>query len=102
MGALRQFTCNQCGYSAEVSGGADRGFVAKTLTVVCRICQEISDVSVGQWPDPDASSRGQVPTRITPRCPRRSSHPVQPWTPVDPCPKCGGRMENKGMTVLWD
>lgn len=43
MGRTYLFECCRCGYRAEVSGGADRGFRFAVRTVVCFECKELYD-----------------------------------------------------------
>ncbi len=45
MGTRVTFKCD-CGYSANVSGGADVGCHFETNTVVCGVCKEIRDIIV--------------------------------------------------------
>ena len=47
MGGLFEFKCPNCGYQAEVSGGEDCGFFARTETMVCKNCLQVVDVLVG-------------------------------------------------------
>ena len=46
MGATDEFTCKSCGYSAEVSGGQDYGFIAMVETMVSESCRKLVDVLV--------------------------------------------------------
>jgi hypothetical protein len=43
MGITYLFTCQDCNHTAEVSGGPDRGFVAKTETMKCNDCRDLFD-----------------------------------------------------------
>jgi len=98
MGQHHQFRCEACGYEAEVSGGEDCGFSVVTQTITCTKCKELVDVVVSERPgDP------KIP-RLPLRCPRakKVKHPVQPWTAGGPCPRCGTKMRDEGLRVLWD
>lgn len=102
MGSRSQFTCLACRYSAEVSGGDDCGMEVRTTTVFCEDCKELSDIFTGYhpWREEAAQHRGEKPPEF--RCERSRKHKIRRWTAADPCPKCGGKMENEGATVLWD
>lgn len=50
MGACYDFSCPNCGYSAQVSGGDDFGFHVVTTTIVCETCRELLDVGIGPYP----------------------------------------------------
>ncbi len=50
MGALYQFTCDECGLEAEVSGGFDLGMVSASQTIACQDCGSLQDVHVGDAP----------------------------------------------------
>lgn len=93
-------TCAKCGYSADVSGGPDRGFVVEVETCSCDGCRELVDVVTGGF-----DTRGEstpVPTSAR-RCPECGSSRVRPWPDHRPCPKCGGEMNAGGGTVtMWD
>ena len=47
MGTTSRFTCDDCGYSASVSGGRDFGFMAVVQTTTCQDCRELVDVLIG-------------------------------------------------------
>ena len=100
MGALFKFECPSCGYSAEVSGGADRGFFAATQTISCKDCKRLYDVGVARIDGPDSSldsNRLRVP-----QCPQSELHRVKEWKGPGPCPACGSRMAKQEATILWD
>lgn len=98
MGARYPFTCPGCGYLAEVSGEADFGFNALTVTIICATCKKLRDVVVGIG-EPAAN----VPQ--APVCPsaRTRSHAIQVWEHPGPCPRCGAIMvRGSAPTILWD
>ena len=50
MGSLYRFSCPECGYETEVSGGLSRGMLAITHTVICPRCRELSDMTLAEEP----------------------------------------------------
>jgi hypothetical protein len=100
MGVLFKFECPSCGYLAEVSGGADRGFYAATQTIICKECKRLYDVAIAKIKGPDfAPEPGE---REPLRCPESDLHQVERWSRPRPCPACGSRMEKQQATILWD
>ena len=97
MGALYQFTCGKCGYTAEASGGQDRGMRIEVQTVSCAECKALVDVVVRQ--DADAVPK---PRAARPVCPENRKHRVTRWTDGDPCPRCGEPMPPGVSIALWD
>ena len=102
MGAHFMFTCSACGYSAEVSGGRDYGFVSITRTITCTVCKELVDVKVGEV---DARGDGATPQRSERKfhkCPNDPGHKVRAWSMRLGCPRCSAKMTSGPATVLWD
>jgi len=100
MGVLFKFECPSCGYSAEVSGGADRGFFAATQTISCKDCRKLYDVGVGRV---HGSEWTPDPKQLRPlRCPQSEQHTVEEWAGPGSCPACGSQMEKREATILWD
>jgi hypothetical protein len=100
MGVLFKFDCASCGYWAEVSGGADRGFFAATQTISCNDCKKLYDVAVAKIDGPDSAP---APKRsIPPRCPQSEYHSVEKWSAPGLCPACGSHMRKQEATILWD
>ena len=97
MGARCQYTCTTCGYATEVFGGGDGGFFVCTTTIACGTCRELHDVVVAER----KIDTGPFEDRA-PRCPKSARHPFRLWKDGDACPRCGGSMENEGLTVMWD
>jgi DNA-directed RNA polymerase subunit M/transcription elongation factor TFIIS len=99
MGSFSKFECPDCGYSAEVSGGPDRGMKISVETSICTRCKELIDVitEVYDCENPDLEKRiGKCP-----KCRRKKC--LIPWNPEERlCPRCGGRVGNKGPIGLWD
>jgi|LDZU01.1.fsa_nt_gi Zn finger protein HypA/HybF involved in hydrogenase expression len=97
MGTLYHFECRSCGYSAEVSGGDDRGMRSRTTTILCETCSELHDVvtSTEPWID-------EMVDPETLKCPKSKRHIVRKWEHPGICPKCGQDMDRVGMACLWD
>lgn len=103
MGERYEFVCGDCGYSATVSGGKDRGFVAFIETMVCTDCKKLVDVLVGEakeFSGPLGKSEGEE----FGKCPVCSGKNVKPWDAKErSCPKCGKQMHKGDEPVLmWD
>ena len=98
MGTHYAFCCLGCGYSAEVSGGADCGFIAQTETVICNTCRTVVDVTVG------TNSPSQISTDEFNQCPECEGSDLTPWDESRPCPRCKGTMEVNppGPMTMWD
>ena len=43
------FKCNKCGYQVISSGGRDCGFLAVVDSYVCKSCEKIVDVCIGEY-----------------------------------------------------
>jgi Zn finger protein HypA/HybF involved in hydrogenase expression len=97
MGTLYRFACESCAYEADVSGGRDAGFVARTETMVCRTCHDVVDVLVGESVEGMLEDADQHLNR----CPKCRSHHVETWT-GQRCPRCGLAMKKGDVTLLWD
>lgn len=100
MGALYQFTCSKCGYTAEVSGGSDYGMVSITRTITCTVCKELVDVEVGEIVMRENTS--QEFERKVHECPNDQRHEARVWSCPSGCPKCGANMTQGPATILWD
>ena len=99
MGMYSKFGCPDCGYTAEVSGGKDRGGYISVETSICTRCKELVDVLTGVFD----CKKTDLEKRIgkCPKCGRKKC--LIPWNPEERlCPKCGGNVENKGSIGLWD
>lgn len=101
MGTIKTYTCNNCSYSVEISGGKDRGFSAITQTYVCILCKELSDVVVGDINSVNEPSSNQ---HLCPSC--NSGEHFKVWDSKKKCcPQCdGGKMkvDANGIVTLWD
>ncbi len=69
MGEIYKFTCPQCGYSAEVSGDVDCGYISVTTTILCKECTTLYDVEIGK-------ALGDKEPFKDPACPRGRQHTV--------------------------
>ena len=96
MGHTYLFHCPECGYSPEVSGGDDCGFICRTTTVRCNHCKIVTDVVTSERPGDDKSIK--LVTDL--KCPHCSG-PVEKWDGLH-CPKCKGEMENQDLVMFWD
>jgi len=65
VGLISRFTCDSCGYEAQVSGGDDRGFSCMTTTILCKDCRELYDVETGRG----TYSLPGMEKKVEPRCP---------------------------------
>lgn len=104
MGSLYHFRCQQCDYHAEVSGGDDFGFFVKTRTVYCPTCRELRDINVEYQ-----GKRLMTPADLDElreedlgHCQECGRSDVVNWLAGDPCPRCGGSVNNEGVACDWD
>src|SRR5262245_1595286 len=105
MGSVYRFSCANCGFRAEVSGGDDRGFFVSTKTMYCQSCQTLCDVAVGYCDDPTHPRPSGIDDSREDRfgaCPTCGSRDLVPWTSDDPCPKCRGPINRGKLAFLWD
>lgn len=105
MGVRKHFTCPECGYEAEVSGGGDAGIEVVTQTVVCYSCSELMDLVVARrnrsaedWTD----AFEEMESDGLPPCKHCGSKNVEAWDEPYRCPKCGTSMEEGQTRALWD
>ena len=101
MGTINTHKCNKCSYTVDTSAGRDCGFVAVTNTYICRSCNEIVDVCVGEFGKTytrkeAATNQGEFIKSIDfykcPKCDSKSQ--FKKWNKSKrPCPKCDGKME---------
>ncbi|MDP3176513.1 MAG: hypothetical protein Q8M76_01335 [Spirochaetaceae bacterium] len=95
MGAHYDFRCDRCGYSAEISGGADFGYVTRTKTALCLDCNALVDVVT--------ETRSKTMAGDVGRCPLCRGARIAEWESSGcPCPRCEGRMIKGELTALWD
>lgn len=96
MGEHFQFTCANCGFSAEVSGGDDAGMAAVTTTIVCENCRCLYDVIIADIKDWQNREERAL------RCPKSAKHQVTHWKDGGPCPKCHQPLIKGESACLWD
>ena len=101
MGTCYRYSCENCGYEAQVSGGRDIGMQAVVRTMFCRGCRELVDVLIGKFgmdgPTGDADS-----DRDLGMCPECRGADVVVWVDGNPCPRCKGRMVRGEDFIMWD
>ena len=101
MGILYEYQCTGCGHQAEVAGGEDRGFFLRVQTAYCRTCRSLVDVPVGFATD-HALSPEDVAAVVLDRCETCRGSDIEPWSEGEPCPRCGGFVQNAGRLAYWD
>ena len=106
MGQIKTFHCKKCGLDADVSGGDDRGFHIATRTMFCMQCKVLYDVLMGNtedWTNPVTEADRVSPEDIG-KCPKCRSIELTPWKSGEPCPRCGGAVEEDDSVpgALWD
>ena len=75
MGRSFAFTCADCGYAVEVSGGSDSGMLVSTQTITCTVCKELTDVVTGEG----ARVIFRLSDDTLPVCSRDPSHRIAAW-----------------------
>lgn len=96
MGSTYTYTCTGCGYSANVSGGRDVGFVVKSQTGFCTTCNELVDY-VTEICD------GEIEKCVViGACHNCNAQVTQDWNESDPCPRCGGKFSAPSLYCDWD
>jgi hypothetical protein len=112
MGTKYTFKCGKCGYEALTSAGNDYGMHAVVDTYICKSCETIVDVCVGEYGQ--SYSKEEIIQRkdksainleffVCPDC-GTGDHLVK-WSKWKrTCPKCNGKMEKdkKGEVICWD
>lgn len=122
MGETYTFTCDSCGYEAEVAGGLASGLLMQVETIVCFDCAQLYDVVVGersleipQGFDPCASGQAggeeldfyppvdEGFLAVPACCPVSEDHSWQRWVDPGVCPRCGEEMVKDPLVLLhWD
>lgn len=104
MGSTATYLCQQCGLSANVSGGSDRGMGAATETVWCGHCKVLQDVASAVCDSRAYRSAGSVWRDVPLRCAHCEREVVQKWHRKLPCPSCGGTIDIDpgGEFMMWD
>jgi hypothetical protein len=107
MGQTLRFRCNSCHYTADVSGGKDRGFITFKETMWCADCRRLQDVVVGRLAPASEldvlKDAEDVLEDVEAKCSSGHLHALRPWTKGEPCPNCGGSLVDSGeLHELWD
>jgi protein-arginine kinase activator protein McsA len=98
MGEKCGYSCQDCGYSASVSGGEDVGMASQTDTGYCARCNELVDYVTKILID-NKRSEWEITAGVCETC----NTPVkQKWQDGDPCPRCGGSFDETGQITMWD
>jgi len=112
MGTRLTFKCKSCGYRVISSGGHDYGMFTVTQPFICKSCNNIVDVCVGE--NGQTYSMEEIILKkkegasnlkflTCPEC--GSGTNLVKWNEIrKPCPRCDGRMENdiNGLVMEWD
>ena len=93
MGSKSELICNDCGYTAMVSGGPDQGFVVDTQTGYCANCAELVDYVT--------LFRGDKEIALG-TCHHCKKPVTQDWNEGDACPKCSGKFRKSNRFEMWD
>ena len=101
MGTSYLFKCHNCSYQANLSDGRDYGFVAVIETMTCSDCEEMVEVLIGAYGEEGKTGDPEMDEKLG-LCPKCKSSKVTKWDERRSCPKCGGKMQKGGETMLWD
>lgn len=98
MGSTYNYTCTGCGYSANVSGGRDVGFVVKIQTRFCTTCDELVDCVTEIW-----AGDGEIERSVViGACHKCKTQVTQDWNEGDPCPRCNAEFGAPSLYCDWD
>ena len=112
MGTKYTFKCSKCGYEALTSAGNDYGMHAVVDTYICRSCETIVDVCVGEYGQTYTKeeiilrkdkSADNMEFFVCPGC--SSGEHLVKWSKWKrPCPKCKGKMGKDAQSgiMMWD
>ena len=106
MGSKYNWVCpnKECGVEIQnISGGYDRGFIAKTQSRICTSCKHVQDYKIGVVSDPthQVFTEGELDEHrnTDPVC-DRCGNKTKPWKLE--CPRCGSTMKRGTRMLLWD
>ena len=112
MGQSFKYNCTNCNYTVMTSAGLDYGMVAVVETYICKKCQNIVDVLVGEYGNVITREEIQKhPDKINPdlnfyKCPECDDDSALVRWDIQkrPCPRCDCGMDRdpKGESLLWD
>ena len=97
MGHTYRYCCGSCGYTAEISGGPDIGFVVKTQSGYCESCGELIDFVTEIW-SPGSGLDDELTMGACPTCDQLIE---RQWNHGDPCPKCQGTFHEREWVGQW-
>jgi transcription initiation factor IIE alpha subunit len=112
MGIQYKYRCKKCEYEVMTSGTHDSGMLAVTDTFICKSCNEIVDVTIGEFGQTytkeeialkKIKSVNDLDFYQCPNCGSETS--LVKWNNKKrPCPKCYGKMDKdtNGEIILWD
>ncbi len=112
MGTCFTYKCNKCGYEVLTSGKLDSGMLAVVDTYICKSCNNIVDVTIGECGKTytkeeialkKIKSENGLDFYQCPEC--NSVTNLVKWNKrARPCPKCEGKMlkDSNGEMILWD
>ena len=103
MGSQKTYKCLSCGLTSLVSGGPDRNMSCFTETVWCNDCKLLQDVRSKYVKNNDLSYEFEV-EEVDLECYSCKSEDVKPWQIGQPCPACGGIIQEDphGIRCLSD
>ena len=104
MGKAYNYKCDNCGYSAIVSGGRDFGFVAVVKTMICEDCKNLVDVLIGRHGKDGATGDIEYDRKLN-ICPICAGKNLKAWPTNHTCPRCSANMirsRNGSDVILWD
>lgn len=93
MAELRFYKCKKCGWSIEApKEGSDFLMDGLLAYYQCHDCKHVFGKSYALGTVFEGKET----------CPKCQCQNTESWEPKDGCPKCGGELEDKGVTCLMD
>lgn len=93
MAELNLYKCKRCGWSIEAASEGNGIYGEGILAYfICHDCKLVYE---------QAFSFGTVFNKKL-SCPNCGGKNTDNWEPIKLCPKCGGELENQGVTCLMD
>ncbi len=104
MGASYKYACPKCEFETLVSGGVSEGFLAVTMTISCKDCEDLHDVGLleRKFIDLPNGKTDFVFKQHRLRCPESPQHHWDLFR--GDCPRCGSHLnvDRERPEVLWD
>ena len=93
MAELHLYKCKDCGWEIEATpdGGGFLMFGGLAY-FLCKECKHVYEHTF------ELGHEDEINTK----CPECGSTNTTNWKPTDKCPKCGGDLENQGLSCLMD